>query len=46
MTYILSFALEEMTGESKSVTAAEDRSCKYIRNKGPVALLGSSTNPP
>lgn len=46
MTYILSIALEEMTGASKSVTAAKDRSCKYIRNKGPVILLGSATNPP
>ena len=34
MMYILSIAREEMTGMSKGVTAAKDRSCKYIRNKG------------
>lgn len=45
MMYILSIVLEEMTGAPKSVTAAKDRSCKYIRNKGPVVLLGSATNP-
>ncbi|GEM_PF-6003913 len=33
MTYILSIALEEMTGLSKGMTAAKDCSYKYIRNK-------------
>lgn len=33
MTYILSIALEEMTGLSKGMTAAKSCSCKYIHNK-------------
>lgn len=43
--YIISIVLKEMTGASKGVAAAKERSCKYIRNKGPVILLGSATNP-